>query len=192
MILGDNFLNGGTAFPTGMGAGNNGDLFWRSDQKTLFYWDNGSATWAVVPGVPVGAIIAWHKNLTGVPSLPSNFKECNGTTINDAESPLNGQTIPNLNGDARFLRGSSTSGTLETSQNLSHSHTISPNPHSHNQQRWTTGTSGLNSNTANQATNLTVANVGPTTSATSLTIASDGGSEARPINMSVVWVMRIK
>ena len=61
--------------------------------------------------VPIGAIVAWDKSLTGVPSLPSNFVECNGQTISDAASPLNGQTLRNLNANHQFLRGNTTSGT---------------------------------------------------------------------------------
>jgi len=60
--------------------------------------------------VPIGTILPWAKNLTGVPNLPANFVECNGQTISDPDSPLNGVTLPNLNGENRFLRGNSTSG----------------------------------------------------------------------------------
>ena len=71
--------------------------------------------------VPIGAILPWAKSITGVPSLPSNFVECNGQTLSDADSPLDGQTIPDLNGDNRFLRGNSTSG--DTGGSETHTHT---------------------------------------------------------------------
>src|SRR5262249_29149755 len=73
--------------------------------------------------VPIGAIIAWDKSLTGVPALPSNFVECNGQTISDSASPLDGQTVRNLNGANRFLRGNSTSG--GTGGTASHVHAFS-------------------------------------------------------------------
>ncbi len=72
--------------------------------------------------VPIGTILPWAKSLTGVPALDDRFVECNGQTLSDAESLLDGQVIPNLNGDAtgaalsdgqkyqRFLRGDTTSG----------------------------------------------------------------------------------
>jgi hypothetical protein len=60
---------------------------------------------------PVGAIIAWHKNLAGVPALPEGWVEVNGQSIADNDSPLNGVTLPDLNGQGRFLRGGGTSGT---------------------------------------------------------------------------------
>lgn len=60
--------------------------------------------------VPIGGIVSWLKNFTGVPNLAEGWVECDGSTIADALSPLNGQTLPNLNGNNNFLRGNSTSG----------------------------------------------------------------------------------
>ena len=71
--------------------------------------------------VPIGIILPWAKTLTGVPALSDNFVECNGQVLSDAESPLDGQTIPDLNGDNRFLRGNSTSGGAGGA--TSHTHT---------------------------------------------------------------------
>jgi hypothetical protein len=70
--------------------------------------------------VPVGAIVAWDKSFPSVPSLPPNFVECNGQTVSDASSPLNGQTLRNLNGSNQFLRGNTTSG--GTGGSASHVH----------------------------------------------------------------------
>ena len=60
--------------------------------------------------VPIGGCIPWLKSLSGVPGLPARFVECDGSTISDLDSPLNGVTIPDLNGDNRFLRGNASSG----------------------------------------------------------------------------------
>ena len=64
--------------------------------------------------VPVGGIIAWVKSFANTPILPDGFVECNGQTLNDSESPFDGQDIPLLNGtdesDKLFLRGATTSG----------------------------------------------------------------------------------
>lgn len=74
---------------------------------------------------PIGSLIAWAKNLTGVPALPANYAECNGQTLSDPESPLNGQVIPNLNGVSgqtkRYLRGSTSSGATGGFSSLSNS-----------------------------------------------------------------------
>lgn len=63
---------------------------------------------------PVGSIVAWMKSMTGTPSLPTNWVECNGQTLSDANSVYNGLTIPNLNGASAatplFLRGATASG----------------------------------------------------------------------------------
>ena len=58
--------------------------------------------------IPVAGITAWHKILGG--TLPNRFVECNGQTISDTESPLDGQTVPDLNGDNRILKGNTSSG----------------------------------------------------------------------------------
>lgn len=74
--------------------------------------------------VPVGSIIAWAKSLSGVPALPEGWVECNGQTLSDPESPLDGQVIPALNGSIgtqRFLRGSITSGATGGLDSHSHS-----------------------------------------------------------------------
>lgn len=72
---------------------------------------------------PIGTIMPWLKDLTGVPqTLPWGWVECNGQTISDPESPLNGVTLPNLNGENRFLRGNTTSGGTGGSE--THTHTI--------------------------------------------------------------------
>lgn len=70
--------------------------------------------------VPIGAIVAWNKHIKGVDApltLPAGWVECNGQTLVDSESPLNGLVVPDLNGveDApgRFLRGGIVSGTLQ-------------------------------------------------------------------------------
>ena len=55
----------------------------------------GNGSWQPQIGmVPVGGLVAWLKDLSGTPSLPASFAECNGQTINDAESPFNGVTMP--------------------------------------------------------------------------------------------------
>jgi len=75
--------------------------------------------------VPIGSIIAWAKSITGVPALPAGFVECDGAVLNNALSPLDGQTMPNLNGNSestkKFLRGATTSGTAAATTTHTHS-----------------------------------------------------------------------
>jgi hypothetical protein len=62
--------------------------------------------------VPVGVVLPWFKDLPGVPALGANFAECNGQLLDDPESPLDGQFMPDINtGAQRFIRGGASSGT---------------------------------------------------------------------------------
>jgi hypothetical protein len=73
--------------------------------------------------VPVGTILHWCKNSFGVALvLPENFLECNGQVVNDAESPLDGETLPNPNGAGQFLRGAALSG--DSGGSAAHTHDI--------------------------------------------------------------------
>lgn len=65
---------------------------------------------ALFSSSPVGTILFWLKDLTSVPDLNNYWVECNGQVLNDPNSVLTGQTIPNLNGEFRFLCGNTTSG----------------------------------------------------------------------------------
>jgi len=80
----------------------------------------------VHPGlIPIGSVIAWLKSYPNTPALMEQWVECNGQILNDSESPYNGQTIPDLNGQQgglkRFLRGSITSGAMAGSETHNHS-----------------------------------------------------------------------
>ena len=83
---------------------------------------------------PVGAVIAWLKSYTNTPSLSAQgrteYVECNGQTLSDAQSVYNGQVIPNLNnsggaGSNVFLRGNTVSGGTGGSLCVSLSATVS-------------------------------------------------------------------
>lgn len=89
-----------------------GELTW-ANGDTLTHTDLNDSIDETTP--PIGAVMAWFKSLTGVPAtLPSGWVECNGQTLSDADSPLNGRVIPNLNGDDAFLRGDATSSSSAT------------------------------------------------------------------------------
>jgi hypothetical protein len=146
---------------------------------------------------PVGSIVAWHKSFTNTPALPSNWVECNGQTLSDADSPYNGQVIPNLNGAAAgadlnngdnlgktgntFLRGDETSGVTQFDNMQGHRHTSNL---------------GNTAAAAYAALNATIVGaysgivLDPVTDGTNGTPRT--GAVTRPRNMSVVYVMRIK
>jgi hypothetical protein len=60
--------------------------------------------------VPIGIVVPWFKDTPGVPPLPANYLECNGQTVADPTSPLDGIALPDLNGAGHFVRGGNTSG----------------------------------------------------------------------------------
>ncbi|MCP4136549.1 MAG: hypothetical protein GY754_36605 [bacterium] len=148
--------------------------------------------------VPVGTIMAWHKNLGGMPSLPDNFVECDGTQISDSDSPLNGEYTPNLNNAAQsyheggvFLRGSTTSSnTLQDDGFQGHRHDIKYSNGAAALVPYNPG--GVSTTAPNNGSNpwvyLQVKD--PTSDGVNGTPRTE--SETRPVNMPVVWVMRIK
>lgn len=105
------------------GDGNGYYLFSQSLNK----WEKILTPGSTVGILPIGSIIAWH-NTVDIPSLtlPDGWVLCNGATIIDSESPLNGIVTPSLNntttatsGDSsygRFLRGGTTSGIFQSDQ----------------------------------------------------------------------------
>lgn len=135
----------------------NGDVLYASEANTFFTI------------VPIGTILPWAKTITGVPTLPSNFVECNGAVLSDAASPLDGQTMPDLNTTKRFLRGSSTSGTTGGSDTHTH-----------------TGTTDNNSNQQNYVSS------GSTSAATHNHTFTTGSSSTLPAYYEVVYIIRVK
>lgn len=119
---------------------------------------------------PVGSVVAWLSNLTGVPNLPTGWMLCDGSTVNDALSPMNGTTLPDLNGDNRFLRGADTGGATGGSQAMAHTHNVTP---------ITTGLGTTGSDYDKVDTTTIVS--GPATN-----------TENRPPYYDVVWIIRIR
>ena len=139
------------------------------------------ATRAVTPdGVqavlcPIGAIVAWAKSMTGVPgTLPVGWRKCDGSAVNDAQSPMNGQNLPDLNG-GEFLKGAATSGSTGGST--------------------TSGSGSQHRHTTNFTTSD--ADVGDSYFAASgdslfTSYESSHTHTAEPPFYTVVWIMRIK
>jgi len=119
--------------------------------------------------LPVGSVIAWLKSYTSTPStLPGGWMECDGSTISDADSPINGVTVPDLNGNNYFLRGNSTSGGTGGSETADYDH----NHNNTTSANWDSDTDGA-------------------ITSTDATTTLDG-QENRPPFYNVVWIMRFK
>jgi hypothetical protein len=74
---------------------------------------------------PIGSILGWAKSISGIPSLPDGWVECNDQELTDTASPYNGYYLPDLNGVLdyvqKFLRGSTTSGSTGGAETHTHS-----------------------------------------------------------------------
>jgi hypothetical protein len=88
------------------------------------------STSTVTGNIPLGGIIATFPNLTGAYSTAATttadsagFVLCQGQTIADATSPMNGQVVPNIN-NSIFIRGNTTAGTSGGASTASHNHDI--------------------------------------------------------------------
>jgi len=111
---------------------------------------------------------------------------------------------PNLNHDARFLRGTmpGNSGTLQEDMLQGHSHAIdSAGDHTHSYNTIQTGSTTCAIGTTQACWDKVAAQTGTAGTHTHsmgamTTNGIDGtpryGSETRPLNMAVVWLMRVK
>lgn len=151
----------------------------------------GQAAWGQVDqSAPVGSIIAWHKSFSNTPPLSSDWVECNGQVLNNPSSPYDGQAIPDLNGEGRFLRGSSSSGTdqeatevavvTETNTGSLFYNNSGTSMSEHNQD-FDTVTTSITTSRGIIDRDLADAN-GP---------GQISSGRVRAKNMSVVWIMRI-
>ena len=129
-----------------------------------------------------------------MPALPDGWVECNGQTLSDAASPLNGTAMPNLNGTftteaggtssaGRFLRGGATSGTFASDRTNSVTEML------------------IEDNGGGQASQRSIPDNGSWSAAGYnyyTTGSNDGiklrkkGVETNPGSMTVVWIMKVK
>lgn len=99
-----------------------GSVEW-TGSETLYAADLNTSIGSVFP--PIGVICAWDKDFGGVPgsTLPECWVECDGSTISDSDSPMDGQVLPNLNGHRYFLKGGTSAGSTGPSGSV-HQHTM--------------------------------------------------------------------
>lgn len=163
---------------------------------------------------PIGCIVAWLKSLTGVPQvLPSGWVECDGATISDPASPMNGEDTPDLMGTEPFLRGNNTSGGTgggTTGSGSAHLHGGTASGTTGNESSHTHGGT-TNANTTGAATQSGTGVTRPTQSHAHTFSTGSGSSHqhsfsdsfnvnnesahthaSQPKFYDVVWIMRIK
>ncbi len=150
---------------------------------------------------PVGSIVAWHKNLGGV-DIPAGWMECDGRAISVSGSPYKGSKTPNLNGKygnkieykyGSFLRGHTKSGYFTNDTTALNGIDMRDNgAHFHSYK------------TYNDPDKNVGGEGGPDgfswTDSKSVNTSEDGdhshtlygaGTETAPVNMTVVWIMRV-
>jgi len=146
----------------------------------------------IYASAPPFAIVAFYPSLRAgytTSHLPANWVPCNGQTIS-VPDPLNPSvniaiTVPNLNGEGRFLRGSTTSGVSQTDAFQGHGHYIK------GQENMMSANSG--------GTEFLGWEGGAETAARRTGLPQTDGygapriaTETRPTNTSVIWIMKIR
>lgn len=127
--------------------------------------------------VPIWTIQAWHKDMTWVPILSDGWVECDWSSINDVDSPMNWQVIPNLNWDLRFLRWGSISWLMQDATGIGGKiRAVSPSEYNTFQNH----DGAYDSSTVAHVTYSGRASTAQTY------------YKVRPINMTVVYIMKIK
>jgi hypothetical protein len=120
--------------------------------------------------LPISSVIDWYPAIVGTPALGYGWVQCDGQTLVDPLSPLNGQVIPNLNGAAAgadtfangkiavYMRGGTVSGTYSADAIKAHTHgtsAITAATHTHGPGTLSTNDPGNHTHTnAAQVNNL--------------------------------------
>ena len=170
--------------------------------------------------LPLGSIIAWHRDLlaNSLLELPPGWVECNGQRLEDPESPFHGSVIPNLNLVDRddelagheagaFLRGAPQSGKFQQDQLQTHTHPDTGHRHPRNAEGGperilhTDDAAGAahaqvdgaeaNSNPVGELTGVSQARLGEPVNFERFDVVRHG-TETRPVNMSVIWIMKVR
>jgi len=159
---------------------------------------------------PLGTISAWSpkNNLTSdLHSLPEGWLPCDGTVI--TRGPWAGGRTPDINNEGFFLRGSSEEAVLETEnhqlEDHEHSdpgHTHSNRPHTHDYTidinlpssngalQSGTGYYAYSKHETRTSQNSTISIDSSLSNLGGVESAYNSGSETRPKNMHVVYIMK--
>lgn len=104
---------------------------------------------------PIGTVIWWEKDKTGVPPLNECWVECTGGTVTASTSPMSGSDIPDMTSTRRFLRGATASGNSGGSTTHSHGASDGGSPvYGIENYAQTSYAQAYHTHTLNSATNL--------------------------------------
>ena len=174
------------------------------EQNTQFIEENADII-ATLHLAPIGTISAWvtkpskETREDQMVSLPDGWVRCDGSSIPEP-SVWAGQLTPNLNGEKRFLRGASDSAmlTLEEDQMQDHKHGLDDPGHIHQyDDKYTVDNNDSDGPQSNARGHFEMSHTRYTISSqTGIQVqgVSSGyrsGSETRPKNMNVIYIMRV-
>lgn len=148
--------------------------------------------------VPIAAILPYWSSGA---AAPTNFLYCDGSTVSDADSPLNGKVLPNIMG-AKFIRGVANSD-LRTTPANGGSDTYSLAAHAHfmfstgaNNGDWTATAGQITAGYDNAyGAGNTHRLMGPVASSgTNYNTSSNGAAtvDTVPSNIGLTFIIRIK
>lgn len=135
--------------------------------------------------VPVGGVLPLDL-ITAGSSVPNNFKACDGTQVSDAESPIDGETVPDLNTGNRFLRGNTSTGGVGGSAQVSLSLSELPS-HSHSYTDYTT-----HPITVAYANSIDFDHYTDSGSINSGSAGGSGSHENQPQYVDMIFIIRVK
>lgn len=158
--------------------------------------------------IPIGGLMPSLHSFYGMP-LPRGWVPCNGQVLNDPESLLHGQTIPDLNGEAATVIGASTglgtfvgsnASTIAVANLPTNSFVSSSNGlHTHENDRATGNTANaqlleLGSPLVQTLTQTPAAgtNTGAHTHTTQLNAGPQTALDNRQRSLRVRWIMRTR
>ena len=181
-------------------------------EATKYDFDGANLTG--IEGIPTATIVPWSSS-----SVPTGFLECNGANISrstyaqlysalgttwgsgDGSSTFG---LPDLRGE--FIRGWDNSrgidsgrsfATSQADQNESHTHSVTDPNHSHTQRGLAlSGGSGSVAITLGSGQSYQIgysgqqSSVTTGTSSTGISLGTSGGTEARPRNVSLMYIIK--
>ena len=168
----------------------NGDIRYNSTISEFEGYANSA--WTSIGGRLVGEIIA-YPNAT----IPDGWLECNGQSTSgySALAAVCGANVPDLRGE--FIRGFDNSKGTDSGRTLlsaqaaafaSHTHTLTDPGHFHSETRASSRT--VSDGGVSGAFVASTQSVNTGTSTTGITIASTGGTETRPRNIALIYIIK--
>merc|ERR1719228_274755 len=147
---------------------------------------------------PIGSILAWvnkpQKDCECSLDLPEGWVRCNGEAI-PSKSPWKGKLTPDLNGEiGRFLRGGKDVEVLDMEDDMvkSHTHELTDPGHDHGYyDNYAEHIGGGDCNCNGGVSGVHNHTVDTEQGSTGITVNESGGTETRPKNMKVIYIMRV-